>query len=124
MTGFTDDKLIADVAGRDEAEGTDEGGGGVGEEVAVEVGGEDDVVEGGVEEELVEEGVDDLVVEEDGGGGLGGSGGGWGKGWRGRWGEGRRGKDLAGGGAEETVCEGEDIGFMGDGDFWLGVLLL
>lgn len=61
MTGFPDHEPIAYVGRGDEAEGTDEGGGAVGEDVAVEVGGDDDVVGLGLAEEFVDHAVDDLL---------------------------------------------------------------
>lgn len=102
MTGFADGEVIADVGGRDEAEAADKGGGAVGEDVAVEVGGDDNVVAGRLAEEFVDHGVDDLFFDGE-----------VGVFWLGEGG--------AGGFAEEAVGLGEDVAFVGYGDEGVGV---
>ena len=63
--GLEDGEAIADVgAGRD-AEAADLRGGGVGDVVAVEVGGGEDAVVLGADDDLLEDGVGDAVVDQD-----------------------------------------------------------
>jgi hypothetical protein len=65
VAGLADDKVLADVGRRHETERADEGGGAVGQDVAVEVGGDNDVVVLGLAEELVHHRVDDLLFDTD-----------------------------------------------------------
>lgn len=98
VAGLADGEVLADVGAGHEAEGADEGGGAVGEDVAVQVGGDDDVVPLGLAEELVDHAVDDLLLDDDAG-----------------VGEQRRREGLAGAGAEEPVRLREHVGLVGDG---------
>lgn len=97
MAGLANSETLADVGAGDEAQAADEGGGPVGEDVAVQVGRHDDVVVLGLAEELVDHGVDDLLLDGDAAV-LG------------------VGEGSLGGGAEEAVGLGEDVGLVGDGD--------
>lgn len=97
MARLTDGEALADVGAGDETQAADQSSGGVGQEVAVQVGRDNDVVVLGLEEELVEHGVDNLLLDADGAvlgvgeGGLGGA-------------------------AEEAVGLGQHVGLVGDGD--------
>lgn len=97
MAGLTDGKAFTNVGAGDETQAADEGGGTVREDVTVQVGGDDDVVVLGLTEELVDHGVDNLLLNVDGGV-LG------------------VGEGTLGGGAEQAVGLGQDVGLVGDGD--------
>lgn len=97
MARLTDGKAFADVGAGDETQATDEGSGAVREDVTVQVGSDDDVVVLGLTEELVDHGVDNLLLNVDGGV-LG------------------VGEGTLGGGAEQAVGLGQDVGLVGDGD--------
>lgn len=99
MAGLADGEAFADVGAGDETQRADEGGGAVGEDVAVQVGGDDDVVELRLAEQLVHHAVDDLLLDEEAGVGEAG---------------GR--ERLLGAGAEEPVRLRQHVGLVGDGD--------
>jgi hypothetical protein len=63
--GFKHREAIADVGAGGDAEAADLGRGGVGDVVAVEVGGGENAVVGGANDDLLEDGVGDAVVDED-----------------------------------------------------------
>ena len=65
MRGFKHRKTIADVGAGSDAETADLGRGGVGDVVAVEVGGGEDGVVGRPDDDLLEDGVGDAVIDED-----------------------------------------------------------
>lgn len=67
MARLTNGEALADVCAGNEAETANKGGGTVGEDIAVQVGGNDDVVVLGLAEQLVDHGIDDLLFNRDGG---------------------------------------------------------
>lgn len=99
---LADGEALADVGAGHEAQRSDERGGAVGEDVAVQVGGDDDVVVLGLAEELVHHGVDNLLLDGHGR-------------------EARVRERLLGHLAEEAVGLGEDVGLVCDGDDGLAV---
>ena len=105
MTRFPNRKSIAYIRARDETEGTNEGGGAVGKDVAVEVWGDDHVVGGGLAEEFVDHAVDYLFIYR----------------YRAELG---LGESCARCFTEESVGLGEDIGFVGYCYRGLGVYAL
>ena len=94
MTRFPNRKSITYIRARDETKGSNESGGAVGKDVAVEVWSDDDIVGGGLAEELVNHAVDYLFVY----------------GYRPELGLRQRCTRCL---AEETVGLGEDVGFVG-----------
>lgn len=97
MARLTNGEALTDVGAGDETQAADESSSAVGENVTVQVGGDDDVVVLGLAEELVDHGVDNLLLNGDGGVlGI------------------REGP--LGGGAEETIGLGQNVGLVGDGD--------
>lgn len=66
MAGLAEDEGVADVGAGHEAERADQGGRGVGQDVAVQVGRQDDVVGAGPAEEFVDHAVDDLLGDGEG----------------------------------------------------------
>lgn len=95
-------EALADVGAGDETETANKSGGAVGKDIAVQVRGNNDVVGLRLAEELVDHGVDNLLLDGDG---------------RVLW----VGQGVLGGGAEEAVGLGEDVGLVGDCDEGLAV---
>ncbi|KAI6759111.1 hypothetical protein HG531_013872 [Fusarium graminearum] len=94
---LTNGKTLTDVGTWDKAQATDKGSSAIGENVTVQVGGDNNIVILGLTEELVDHGVDDLLLNGNGGE-LGIS------------------KGPLGGGTEETISLGQDVGLVGDSD--------
>lgn len=105
MTRLPDYNSIAYIRARNEAEGSNQGGGAVGKDVAVEVWGDDDVVGRGFAEELVDHAVHYLFIYR----------------YRAELG---LGQSCARCFAEESVGLGEDIGLVGYCYRGLGVYAL
>ena len=63
---LADGEALADVGAGDEAERPHQGGGAIGEDVAVQIGRDDDVVVLGLAEQLVDHRVDDLLLHRHG----------------------------------------------------------
>lgn len=94
VDGLADGEALADVGAGDEAQGADQAGALVGQDVAVQVGGDDDVVVLRPLDELEGHGVDDLLLDGDGGAGGG--------------------QGLPRGGAEEAVRLRQNVGLVHD----------